>query len=117
MCRKHYHHYSFKDLIEIFFRTGYWLDLGIGCCANYEQESTKIVNKPVGNLSKCKEECLKNGNCRYVIHGWTAGTSNWCTAFNSAHSCSMPLHRGQGDCGSTGDDGVHTYEFVSGCSL
>ena len=87
-----------------------WIDLGPGCCskdANDEHKSFMglLTN---GNLQTCKNKCLEDKDCTRISYGWADST--YCTCYKSNTICT-PLKNGPTDCGSSGNNGVHTYEF------
>lgn len=71
-----------------------------------------LFNGGAGDLAACKAECLKHPACAYVAHGWAGGASKWCMAFEATGvDVASPLKTGPNDCGSSGNDGVHTYRL------
>lgn len=89
-------------------------DLGAGCCASRDptDTTTMIFKGIVTDLETCKERCLMMEHCGYIEHGWKG--SDWCTVLRRGTDCSI-LDAGPEDCGSGGgDNGVHTFEVVTG---
>ena len=75
-----------------------------------------LFEEKVGDLQSCKEKCLEIGpTCRYVIHGWNQGKDTWCIVLSRSVNC-LILDQGPKDCGSSGSNGVHTYEYSTGAS-
>ena len=94
---------------------GNWIDLGAGCCSkDGSKEHTSFGGYLTnGTLQSCKKKCLEDKDCKIIAYGWHSGNSTWCTGHKSHITC-MPLKNGPTDCGSVGNNGVHTYEFKSG---
>lgn len=86
-------------------------DLGSGCCTN-RNVSSMLFKGMVADLDECKEKCRGLDGCGFIEYGWK--DSNWCTIIPESTDCST-LADGPEDCGSGGgDNGVHTYEMLSG---
>ena len=78
--------------------------------------SPALFSAELGDLDACKKKCLTFGKqCMFIVHGWRHGASKWCGVWrtfgvNGVHCKS--LDQGPHDCGSSGNNGVHSYEYI-----
>jgi hypothetical protein len=87
--------------------------LGPGCCENCNEKGPFIFNDHLpGGLDACMAQCRAAGtNCGYVSHGWSQGTSSWCSVY-PADKCKCELDTSATSCGAEGGNtGVATYKF------
>ena len=85
-----------------------WVDLGAGCCS--DRRNNALFTGDVEDLDACKKKCLDNGaRCKFVEYGWK--DSNWCYVVSADAGCENLLN-GHNDCGSAGNDGVHSFEAI-----
>ena len=96
--------------MKILYLLEEWKDLGVGCCSDYN--TNQLFNQKYGSLDAFKQKCLEYANCKFVVHGWNDG-NKWCVVISSDATCTK-LKSGPNDCGSRGDNGVHSYEFQKG---
>ena len=97
------------------YSLGKWTDLGAGCCSKRKEFvliNESLKNDDTNDLDACKKKCLGKEKCKFVVYGWKDG-NKWCTAYSSDKTC-KPLKYGPKDCGSRGDNGVHSYEYDEG---
>ena len=90
---------------------GRWINKGLGCCSDYNEH--RLFDGYIdGNLERCKEKCLDFSNeCKFILYGWE--NSKWCTGISSGASC-VTRDQGPTDCGSSGQNGVQSYEYIPG---
>ena len=66
----------------------------------------------VDDIDACKKKCLGYGErCKFVEYGWKNG--KWCFVVSADAICTT-LKKGPNDCGSAGNNGVHSYEYTKG---
>lgn len=106
-----YDNSDIRDVLGVDFK---WADLGLGCC---KDESSPLFDGDLdGGLAGCKAKCLAFDNCGYIVHSWDQGRSARCIVLPESANC-LPEQLDQGGlghCGSRGDDGVHSYNFLGG---
>lgn len=83
-----------------------FIDIGEGCCGG---TSPTIHNSPVSSANRtlCENICASEPGCVAFSFGWNGGTSLWCATY---YACQVPLDHGSTACGSSGSNGVHTYQ-------
>jgi hypothetical protein len=82
-------------------------DLGPGCCTGPEISKITLSSGGGANtIDECQERCDTNDKCTAFSWGWDNGNSNWCSTFTT---CSE-LDNSPTGCGSSGNDGVHSYQ-------
>eukprot|EP00931_Biecheleriopsis_adriatica_P094337 TRINITY_DN679_c0_g1_i6.p1 TRINITY_DN679_c0_g1~~TRINITY_DN679_c0_g1_i6.p1 ORF type:complete len:3274 (-),score=593.17 TRINITY_DN679_c0_g1_i6:142-9879(-) len=111
--RKKYRYSVLKGTGDMPATPGMWTDLGPGCCKHSGTHA--LHNRWHGsNLEDCKKKCLEFDDCAFIQYGWS--NSNWCTVLSRSANCSSgSLMTGDKDCGSSGSNGVHTYQYQSHC--
>merc|ERR1711972_568768 len=87
------------------YHGGGFRDLGRGCCTGSVTHAP-VYQGNVGSTAQCKQKCSSMHNCQYAVSGWAG--SSWCTLYGHGN-CGRLAH-GPNDCGSTGDNGVHSYK-------
>lgn len=89
---------------------GGFIDAGPGCCIREQPQST-LFQGALGTLEDCKQKCLEFADCGWILHGWKGGTDPYCAVWSTIEDC-VTIKSGANDCGSSGNDGVHTYKYA-----
>lgn len=89
-------------------------DMGPGCCKQDSSSNTSVPlfqGSGVNSKGDCQAKCDGNDDCMAYSYGWDAST--WCSTFSK---CPELDSRGSSSnsrpCGSSGADGVRSYEKV-----
>lgn len=85
------------------------MDLGAGCCGSRVAEN--LFTGALGDFEACKQKCMEFADYGFIVHGFKGGTRLWCGVLSADETCAS-LNSGPGDCGSNGNDGVHSYKRV-----
>ena len=90
-------------------KANYFIDRGAGCCAN--AGAADLYNSPVGitSLQDCVARSLTHADSTYVVYGWAG--SNHCGIYSRTATTCSSLDSRHDACGSSGDNGVRTYEL------
>ena len=86
-----------------------WEQLGSGCCRGL-QPAKSLFNDQIGGVEQCQAECIRTAACRFAMQGWGHAPA-WCVL---AETCERPLDNSSTACGSTGANGVVTWELSRG---